>query len=48
MIVFSSGVNPAAPHDHHDDVVDRIRLGFHRAAPVVLAQVPDDPGRDRR
>ena len=48
MIVCSSGVNNAAAHHHDDDVVDRIGLGLHRPAAVVLAQDRDDSGRDRR
>src|SRR5438128_7692830 len=38
----------AAAHDHDDDVVERVGLGLHRAATVVLAQDADDAGRDRR
>ena len=39
---------PAAAHHADDDVVDRVGLGLHRPAPVVVAQDPDDGRRDLR
>ncbi len=36
----------AAPHHADDDVVQRIGLGLHRSAAVVVAQDPDDRRRD--
>jgi hypothetical protein len=39
---------PRAAHHAHDDVVERVRLGFERPAAVVLAEQLNEPGRDRR
>src|ERR1700677_4462303 len=35
---------PAAAHHDDDDVVQRVGLGFHRPAAVVLAEDRDDAG----
>ena len=44
--LLERGEAGAAHHDD-DDVVNRVCLGLHRTAAVVLAQDRDDPVRDR-